>query len=141
DDSHNFQCKTLLAPAGTNGLVTRAKLRELIGDLFSKRIDVAAFYFSGHGMISPRGGLLVTQDAVHHDEGVSMLELVKAANESSIDEVTLIADCCYSGALGSAAEINLDHALLRDGVSILAASSPNEAAVERGGRGLFTSVV
>jgi hypothetical protein len=141
DGSPNFDCKTLLAPAGSSATVTRAKLRELAVELFSKRVDVAAFYFSGHGMIAARGGLLVTQDADRYDEGVNMGELVKLANESKINEISIIVDCCYSGALGNTTDVNTDHALLRDGVSILAASSSTETAVERGGRGLFTSVV
>src|ERR1044071_1316504 len=70
DGSPNFDCRIVTAPTGSGGaVVTRPKLRELITELFSKRVDVALFYFSGHGMVTSRGGLLVTQDAKRYDEG------------------------------------------------------------------------
>lgn len=145
DGSPNFHCQTLVAPrgapAGSAPVVTRATLRGQLDEILAKRVDMALFYFSGHGMITTRGGLLVTQDATRNDEGVTMSEVVDAANRSEIEQITIIVDACFSGQLGGASSLKEDHALLNEGVSILAASSPSETAIERGGRGLFTSLV
>jgi hypothetical protein len=145
DGSSNFQCRTLLAPRSAtpapSSIITRATLREQVHDIFAKRVDMALFYFSGHGMITQRGGILVTQDWIHNDEGITMSDIVDAANRSTIEEITIIVDACFSGQLGSAPTIREEHALLRKGVSIIAASSANEAAMERTGGGVFTSLV
>lgn len=145
DESPNFHCIALVAPrnGSTPGapVVTRSALRGQLEEILAKRVDVALFYFSGHGTITPRGGVLVTQDTARDDEGVTMAEIVTAANDSKIEQVTIIVDACFSGQLGSGAGIKEDHSVLREGVAILAASSPNETSMERGGRGIFTSLV
>lgn len=145
DGSPGFACETLLAPRGaTPGaapVVTRSKLRSKLQELLAKHVDMFVFYFSGHGTVTDRGGLLVTQDWEKHDEGVTMAEVVQAANASKIPQITIIVDACFSGKLGDLPGINDGHALLNEGVSILAASSPGEPAIERGGRGVFTSLV
>lgn len=145
DDSPNFHCVSLLAPKtatpGVPPFVTRANLRNKLLEIFAKKIDMALFYFAGHGMVSPRGGILVTQDSAHNDEGVTMAEIVEAANGSKIKEITLIVDACFSGSLGHTPQLKADHAVLREGVAIIAASAADETAAERGGRGVFTSLV
>ena len=50
-------------------------------------------------------------------------------------------DCCHSGALGQLPAINNDAAMITEGVTILSASRESEVAMERGGGGLFTSLV
>ncbi len=145
DGSPGFACDMLLAPRGgppnTPPVVTRSILRSKLKELLAKQVDMFVFYFSGHGTVTDRGGLLVTQDCEKHDEGIMMAEVVSAANASDIPQITIIVDACYSGKLGDVPGINDGHALLNAGVSILAASSPAEAAIERGGRGVFTSLV
>jgi hypothetical protein len=145
DGSPNFKCATLVGPrtafSSSPPIVTRGALRDQVHEIFAKQVDMALFYFSGHGAITPRGGVLVTQDSIRGDEGITMAEVVDAANQSDIGQITIIVDTCFSGRLGAAPGIQDGHVLLNEGLSILAASSSDEAAIERAGRGLFTSLV
>ena len=142
DDSPNFACVPLHAPQGGTGpVITRALLRDQVKEILAKKVDMALIYFSGHGTVTSRGGFLVTQDWSPGDEGVGMHEVVEAANDCKIAQVTIIVDACFSGKLGTAPAIKEDRAILREGVAILAASSPDEVAVLRGGKSLFTSLV
>src|SRR5207302_10633723 len=102
DGSRNFECRTLLAPnGGPNNVATRAKVRQAIEQLFKDKAEVALLHFSGHGTVNNLDGYLVTQDAVAYDEGVSMSDVLKLANESKVDEVVILLDCCHSGNLGN----------------------------------------
>ncbi len=144
DRSPNFKCATLVAPrtaARSEPTVTRSALRDYVHEIFARHVDMALFYFSGHGTVTTRGGVLVTQDTTRSDEGITMAEIVDAANQSEIEHITIIVDACFSGRLGNASAIRDGHAVLNEGVSILAASSPQETAIERSGRGVFTSLV
>jgi Caspase domain len=145
DGSPNFKCATFVAPRtacpSPAPTVTRGALRDQVHEIFAKQVDVALFYFSGHGTVTPRGGVLVTQDATRGDEGITMAEIVDAANQSDIGQIAIIVDTCFSGRLGTAPAIRDGHALLNEGLSILAASSLDETAMERAGRGVFTSLV
>jgi len=140
DGSPNFDCRTLLAPGDA---ITRAHLREGIERLLQQQADIALFYFSGHGTENNLGGYLVTPDAKRYDEGVAMSDVLALANNSPVDEIVVILDCCHSGALGRLPAIDQknDTAHLRQGVSVLTASRAREAAVEEGGAGVFTSLV
>jgi uncharacterized caspase-like protein len=142
NNSPNFDCKALTAPlAGGTSNVTRGLLREQLGRLFKDSADVALFHFSGHGTANNLDGYLVTQDAQRYDEGVSMGEVLKLANDSKASEVVIFLDCCFSGTLGNPPVIDNAKALLREGVSILTASRGDQPSVETGGGGLFTSLV
>lgn len=140
--SPNFDCKTLTAPVGSqNAVVTRSVLRQHLTQLFTDQADVALFHFSGHGTINNLDGYLVTQDAQKYDEGIAMSDVLKLANTSNCNEVVILLDCCFSGALGNLPAIDNSKALLREGVSILSASRGDQPSVETGGGGLFTSLV
>jgi uncharacterized caspase-like protein len=138
DGSPNFACQLITAPHAT---IDRALLRERIEALFASPADIAMLYFSGHGTENNLGGYLVTPDARRYDEGMAMSEILTLANRSRVDEVVIVLDCCNSGALGQVPAIDNDRALLREGMTILAASRAAESAVEEDGRGLFTTLV
>jgi hypothetical protein len=87
------------------------------------------------------GGVLVTQDAVLGNPGVSMANILTLANNSPAEERVIILDCCYSGDLGQLLAISNSAAVMTEGVTILSASRKTEEAAERGGGGLFTSLV
>jgi hypothetical protein len=141
DGSPNFDCRELVAPAGTKGHITRDRLREFLTQLFKDPADVALFHFSGHGTINNLDGYLVTQDAKKYDQGVAMGEVLKLANDSKASEVVLLLDCCFSGNLGNLPAIDNTKSLLREGVSILTAGRGDQPSVEAGGGGVFTSLV
>ena len=138
DGSPNFDCKTLITP---DYAITRSELRRNIEDLLTHKADVALFYFAGHGTVDNLGGYLVTQDYQRHDAGVSMADVLTLANESKISEVFIIVDCCHSGAIGEIPPIKNEHAILREGVSVLTATRADQLAVEEGGGGIFTSLI
>ena len=142
DKSINYNCKLLTSPGPLP--ITRKELRNQWKQLFSNFRGEALFYFSGHGTPTDVGGYLVTQDGEEDDPGLAMNDLLTLANDSDASSITLILDCCYSGAIGSPANLRSDsisHVQLREGVTILAASGVNEEAIEVGGHGVFTSLV
>ena len=135
----NFQC---FQAADENGVVTRAILKRKITDLFEGTADVALLYFAGHGIANNLGGFLVTQDAVRHDEGVSMQDILSLANKAEgIKEIIVLLDCCNSGYFGTTLTLPNDFALLRDGVAVLTASRADQPAIETGSGGIFTKLL
>ena len=141
DGSRNYDCRLYTSPG--QWPVTRGTLRSLLRELFHEAESVL-FFFAGHGTPTDVGGVLVTEDAENDDFGIPMSELLVMANRSRAREVFLILDCCFSGSLGNPAILQgdvEDRALLREGVTILAASRPTETSAEVGGKGLFTALV
>ena len=144
DGSLNFESRLLTSPGPS--AITRAFLRQQWRELFQDSRDDVLFYFSGHGIPTDVGGYLVTQDGTPDDPGLPMDDVVTMANKSAAATVLLILDCCFSGATGNPANLqaggNLENrALLREGVTILAASRSTEEAVEMGGHGVFTNLI
>jgi hypothetical protein len=138
DHSPNFLTKLLIS---SNEPITRTILKSNISRLFSCISDIAVFYFAGHGTVNNLGGYLVTQDATKYDEGVSMVDLLTMANQSSSREIVIILDCCHSGAFGTIPAIANEQAHLREGISILCASRSSESAIEVSGYGFFSALV
>lgn len=138
DGSPNFAVRLLTSPSEN---ITRARLRGEIETLFSGDPEVALFYFSGHGFINVLGGYIVTTDFKKYDEGVSMDDILKYANQSNAKDKIIILDCCHSGALGSPAIAGSNIAYLAEGLSVLTASRDSESAVEINGCGVFTALV
>ena len=136
DGSPNFNCRKFLS---SQTRITRAELRRLSEELFSKEgLDVALFYFAGHGAVTKSGSYLVCQDGEFDDEGMPMAEIVAKANASPAREKIIIIDCCHAGAIdqffNSAGNVPLSK-----GVSILAASRASETSAEINRSGLFTT--
>jgi hypothetical protein len=116
----------------------RSDLRADIIQLFRSNVNMALFYFSGHGFINERGGFIVTPDFRKYDEGISMDEILTIANYSKIPEKIIIADCCHAGAFGNPMIVGGTFSLLNEGVTIITATRPYEPSVEINGHGLFT---
>jgi hypothetical protein len=138
DGAPNFEIKLLTSPSET---ITRPVLRSAIEALFSGDSDIALLYFSGHGFINSLGGYIVTTDFTKYDEGVSMDDILKFANQSKAKDKVIILDCCHSGALGSPALNGGNVAQLSEGLSVLTASRDSESAIEINGSGVFTALV
>jgi hypothetical protein len=138
DGSPNFGIKLIASPSET---VTRAKLKGEIEALFSGDPEIALLYFSGHGVINSLGGYIVTTDFKKYDEGVSMDDILKLANQSKAKDKIIILDCCHSGAFGSPTIVGSNIAQLSEGLSVLTASRDSESALEINGCGIFTALV
>jgi hypothetical protein len=111
---------------------TQSELNKLIVNLFSGESDIALFYFSGHGKRDDTDTYLVTPD-YRYNQGQSLTQLLAIINNSRCKNKILILDCCFSGAMGNIK--------LGNGVTILTASREDEASVEYGGQGIFTSLL
>lgn len=138
DGSPNFSVRRMLSD---NDKITRGNLKREIEDLFSGDPEVALFYFSGHGYLTSFGGYIVTPDFEQYDEGVSMDDILKAANHSAGKNRIVILDCCYSGAMGSPSIKEGRFSELADGVTVLVACRDNESAIEKDMAGVFTSLL
>lgn len=146
----NFACRTLLGlqpsvaeVAATDGCerVTFNRLRGELEELFAFN-EMVLFYFSGHGHPSERGVYLVTQDGNDVLPGLLLNDILAMANNSPAQEVVLIIDSCFSGALGEPDQMKeVANSSLRPGVTLLAASMPGQKARELNGHGLFTHLV
>ena len=143
DGSPNFQTKLLTSSESRQ--ITDGFLRGEIESLFKHRVDTALLYFSGHGTTTSLGGYLVTQGASASDPGVSFNDVIRYANQSLIPEIIIILDCCHSGHVANwnltGTERHNSVALIREGVSILSASRPEQFSLEKNGAGLFTSII
>jgi hypothetical protein len=132
-------------------VIDRGRLRALLRDLFdNSRGAELLFYFAGHGAQTPWGAELVTQGYTENSLGVSMNDVISLANESAANEVVLILDCCFSGDLGNipglqpiglSAAFGSGRAVLREGVTVLAASQATETSAEQAGHGAFTRLL
>ncbi|MFI5492598.1 caspase domain-containing protein [Actinoplanes sp. NPDC051859] len=131
--------------------ITRDSLRRALTRLFGNARDAdLLFYFAGHGGQTPWGADLMTQDATTHSLGVSMNDLVTLANDSPARSITIVLDCCFSGDIGNspglraagvAENFRLDRAVLRENLTIMAASRATEPSQESAGHGVFTRIL
>ena len=127
DDSPNFDCQKRTSATGG---VTRDALLGDIDALLGGGADVALFYYAGHGAGSETDVALVTRDATPATPGIAFSQLLATVAGSSVREVVLILDCCFSGAAGGVPQLATTAATLREGVSILTASRGDQVAVE-----------
>jgi hypothetical protein len=127
DDSPNFDCQKRTSATGG---VTRDALLGDIDALLGAGADVALFYYAGHGAGSDTDVALVTRDATPATPGIAFSQVLAKVAGSSVREVVLILDCCFSGAAGGVPQLATTAATLREGVSILTASRGDQVAVE-----------
>jgi len=137
DGSPNFESLLVCNPEQQVG---RAMLMDLIGRTLSQEADQALLYFAGHGGVDERGGYLLAQDSTSGEDAIRMADVLKLANDSPVDDVVILLDCCAAGELGHLSHED-DRALIDEGVSIIAAARSTEKAVEREDGGVFTSLL
>jgi hypothetical protein len=144
DGSPNYECHLLTS--SETGEVTKKDLRIEWTKLFASFDGDILFYFSGHGTPLASGGFLVTQEGDQVDPGLPMDELLILANKSKAKSILLILDCCHAGHLGGLPALQGSEGLqtaayLREGLTILAAARPEQAAIEMEGHGVFTKLL
>ncbi len=134
----NFGVKTLVA-TNTKNQITRRELKNHIIELFRDDCEIALFYFAGHGYIDDLGGYLITSDASEYDEGIPMNDILKIANDSPAKNRIIVLDTCHSGIFGTPDQDD-NKATLKEGITILTASSAEQYAMEENGSGTFTNL-
>ena len=123
-----------------NNIQTKAELKSMIKELFDSSVEIALFYFSGHGCKNDVDGYIVTPDYSKDDEGIPMTEMLSIVNKSKALNKVVILDCCYSGTFGNGA-LSDKLTEISEGVTILTASMEDQASVESGGHGVFTNLL
>ena len=112
----------------------------MIRELLSGGAEFALLYFAGHGAPTDGGVALVTSDGTDGTPGVTFSEILAAINKSSVAEVTVILDCCFSGGATTIEALNNGLANLRNGLSVLTASRDDQVSMETAeGRGQFST--
>jgi hypothetical protein len=135
----NFTCKLLVLSDGKP--VTKERMQNAIEELFAHEADAALLYFSGHGSKNIYGGYFVSQDGTLATPGVAFKDILRLVKDSPVKEVTIIADCCHSGALGNTGDRRTKTVKIREGVSILTASTSDQFAWGNEFGGVFTSII
>lgn len=140
DGTLNFSQPRLLTGTGPGAMVHRTELREAVEDLFSDDAEIALFYFAGHGHIDGVGGYLCASDCTNGHDGLSLSDVMTLANKSLAKNRVIVLDSCHSGVAGNDAVAN-QVAEIKEGVTILTASTANQYSMETGGSGVFTRLL
>lgn len=140
DGTLNFAQPRLMTATGPGAAVSRTELREAIQELFKDDAEISLLYFSGHGYIDGAGGYLCASDCVSGHDGLSLNEVLTFANSSPAKNKVIILDSCHSGVAG-ANPVAEQVAEIKEGVTILTASTAEQYAMESGGSGVFTSLL
>ncbi|MGH9128832.1 MAG: caspase family protein [Acidimicrobiales bacterium] len=132
DENPNFACQKLVN-------ASRDALTSATRTLLAPGADLALFYFAGHG--APLNGdvSVCTRDGTNDTPGVSLSTILGQIAGSSVREVIIVLDCCFSGAAGAVPQLGGEQAVLRQGVSILAASRGDQTSAEQADRGVFST--
>jgi len=138
DGSVNFGVKLLVA-TGPGDAVSRADLKDLIQELFGDDSDIALLYFAGHGHVETTGGYLCGSDCRRGDDGLSLGEVLTLANGSQAKNKVIVLDSCHSGIAGKPPGQQASE--LREGMTILTASTAEQYAKEEAGSGVFTTLL
>lgn len=134
DGSPAFDCQARTGTVGRDQLI--GDLEALLGG----GADVALFYFAGHGYDRGNDVVLVAHDGTEQTPGVAMSEILGMVASSSVGEIILLLDCCFSGAAGAIPQLGTTDAALRSGLTILAASRGDQPAAETpAARGAFST--
>ena len=136
DGTINFDVK-LLSGTGPTHPVLRSELKEHIKELFAGDCEIALFYFSGHGHIETTGGYLVASDAKTGDDGIPLADVLALADKSASRNRVIVLDSCFSGIAGANTS-NPTNSQLKEGTTILTASTADQYATEKNGAGVFT---
>ena len=143
DRTTNFVNPRLITGTGPADVVTRKELKDAVRELFAPKVDIALFYFAGHGYIEDTGGFLCSGDCSDGDDGLSLTELMTIARASPATNKVIILDSCHGGIAGNRASLR-GSAELVTGMTILTASTADQYAMEDQGAnpgGVFTNLL
>ena len=140
DEGVNFQTPKLMLGSNEDSPVTRADIRNAVEELFAEDVEVALFYFSGHGYIDATGGFLCASDCIGGDDGLSLYDVMSFANNSPAKNKIILIDSCHSGDAGRSSTSS-DTAQIKEGVTNLTASTAGQYALEDEEGGVFTTLL
>ncbi|HWY70334.1 MAG TPA: caspase family protein [Terriglobales bacterium] len=138
DGTVNFGVK-LLAGISPTESISRATLKEGVRGLFADDVEIALFYFAGHGHIETTGGYLCGSDCETGDDGLALDEVLTLANGSRARNKVIVLDSCHSGVAGTR-PVARQTAELSEGLTVLTASTAEQYATEQNGSGVFTTL-
>jgi hypothetical protein len=138
DGTVNFGVR-LLSASNPDEVITRETLKERVRELFADKPEIALLYFAGHGYMEATGGYLCTSDSRTGDDGLPLDEVLTLAHKSRATNKVIVLDSCHSGIAG-ANPAAPDTAVLSEGLTILAASTPTQYASEVNANGVFTAL-
>jgi len=139
DGSPNLECRLASSQDAATRL-SRDQLLEMVDELLAGGANFALFYFAGHGAQTNGGVALATSDGTPTTPGVMFSEILARINTSSVTEITVILDCCFSGGATTIEALNNGLANLRDGLSVLTASRNDQVSMETAdARGQFST--
>lgn len=139
DGTVNFDVE-LLTGTGPTDQVTRDELRASIQKLFDGDPEVALFFFAGHGHIESTGGYILATDSRSGNDGIPLADVLTFANQSEAKNRIIILDSCHSGVAGTTA-LATAISELKEGTTILTASTAEQYATEENGKGVFTTLL
>ncbi len=139
DGTLNFDVK-IMTGTGPTDTVNRKQIIDNAVELFRDESEIALFYFAGHGNIGVTGGYIMSTDSSRGDEGVALNDLLVLANKSPATNKIIILDSCHSGIAGNPPNTE-DVSSLSQGITILTASTEDQYASEKNGRGVFTTLL
>lgn len=135
----NFDVRLLLA-ARPGGAVSRKEIKQAAEELFADEVEIALFYFAGHGHLEATGGYLCGSDCRTLDDGFPLGDLLILANQSKAHNRVILLDSCHSGMAGARPQ-SPSSAELEEGITILTASTADQYATEFNGKGVFTTLL
>jgi hypothetical protein len=138
DGTPNFGVR-LLTATGPGAAVSRAVLRDAVSELFNDDCDIAFLYFAGHGYIDETDVYLCASDTSKGHDGLALADIVGMANRSRAVNRLIVLDSCHSGGAG-VSRSGSDCTELREGMTIMTASTAEQYATEENGGGVFTSL-
>lgn len=140
DGRVNFTQPRLMVACHRDDRVSKSQLRHAAQSLFAEDVEIALFYFSGHGYIDVTGGYLCASDYSEGVGGLPLRDIMDFANNSPAKNKVILIDSCHSGSVASNS-FDSRVAEIKEGVTVLTASTADQYAMEKDGAGLFTSLL
>lgn len=138
DGTVNFDILMMTATGAGSGL-TRSDLRGAVKELFDDDSDIALFYFAGHGYLDAVDGYICSSDTADGHDGLALSDIVRMANESRAKNRLIVLDSCHAGVAGVSRSGSMCTEL-REGTTIMTASTAEQYADEHHGAGVFTTL-
>jgi hypothetical protein len=139
NQTRNFDVVELFATRDPKQALTEQYVKQQIRKLFDGRLDTALFYFAGHGYSDITGGYLYCSDTEYGDDGIPLSSIITWANDSTADSRIIVLDSCHSGVAGARQGDSVT-AEIKEGTTILTASTEEQYAGEKEGAGIFTTL-